>query len=108
LSDIVIRRGDTFGPSQLTFSLVSGGILGAVISFKIKKAARDTTALLFTRTSDGAPMIVIDDSTHATLEIPKERTALLPVGNLWFDVEVLLPNGRNYTTDSGTCQVLPD
>ena len=108
MSEIVIRRGDTFGPNPMTFSLVSGGILSSVITFKIKKTAKDSQALLTTKTSDASPMLVIDNSTTVTLEIPKDRTALLPVGTWWFDVEILLPNGRNYTTDSGTCRVLPD
>lgn len=108
MTDLQVRRGDTFGPRQLTFTLESGGIVGSTITFKIKKAARDATALLTAKTSDVDPMIVIDDATHATLEIPKEKTALLPFGSWWWDIEILLPSGRNYTTDSGVFQVLAD
>jgi hypothetical protein len=108
VTDLQVRRGDTFGPRQMTFTLATGTIAGSIITFKIKKHAKDSQALLTAKTTDASPMIVIDDTTHATIEIPKEKTVLLPAGNCWWDVEILLPSGRNYTTDSGTFQVLAD
>jgi hypothetical protein len=108
MSSLICRRGDTW-KLEATFALAAGTIAGAKLWFTIKKRDTDPDPGLLQLASDGvAPGIVIADATHATVTISAAQSSLLPVGPWWFDLQIKLPNGDVYTTDSGTFQVLAD
>lgn len=106
MTQLVCIRGDTW-KYQATFSGAS--IVGSKLWLTVKRKDTDPDTGLVQIVSDGvAPGIVIDDATHATFALTPAQTALLPVGPWRFDVQIKMPSGDVFTTDSGTFQVLAD
>lgn len=103
---LTLRRGDDWS-LPATFTLLSGTIIGAKLWMTIKSDLADPDPGLVQITTTGGG-IVIDDGTHATFTLTAAQTALLPATTLCYDVQIKLPGGGVYTTQSGPLRVLPD
>jgi hypothetical protein len=109
MTDLDCRRGDTW-KHQATLGPSDSTIVGSLLWFTVKKNERDADAAAIVRLrSDGvSPGIVIDDATHATVTIAAAKTALLPPGTHWYDLQIRTPAGEVYTADSGAFVVSAD
>ena len=106
--NLTVFRGDKWS-YPATFTLASGTLVGVTLWMTLKSALADADPGLVQIRSDGvSPGVVITDGTHATFTLTPAQTNALPTTALFYDVQVKLPSGDVYTTQSGRFIVTAD
>jgi hypothetical protein len=99
VQQLTCYQGDDWS-IQPVFTLVAGTLAGCKIWLTVKAALGDADpGLVQIDTTVGG--VVIDDATHATFTLTAAQTAALPAATHWYDIQILLPNGKKYTSQSG-------
>jgi hypothetical protein len=113
-NNVSIVRGSTFRllfdlQSQTTaedgtISTAPSDITGYSINMSIKSSSSSNSDLLFCSTQNR--MIDIDfDTARVTLQIPVKHTLRLPIGNLYYMIRLISPEGETQIIIQGIAKV---
>lgn len=112
---VQINRGDTWEQDGL-LEIATGTLAGCTIWLTVKRDPRDPDPGLAQISTDQGGVTILDaHEQRVRFRIEASRTARLPVGEWWWDVQVRLPTGeietardRDGVPGPWVFQVLPD
>lgn len=92
-------RGDTL-EQDARLTMAAGTLAGCTIWLTVKRDPRDPDPGLVQISTENGGVVILDAAAQLVrFRIEAQRTARLPVGEWWFDVQVKLPTGEIQTAE---------